>query len=220
MCALHARDAAPDAGAVNAALIGKQDDWEALGLEKRTDYENLRRVFERICGAKRTHFDAKDLAHAFKWVAQSALFAGELRLGAAPPGCRPARLSGRHGSHQSECSEHALQLCVFRVNCLRSAIESAWRARTCSIVGYAHAKKTEYNMNEAEDIIWEHDEDLNVSTHAAAGTSGSGGSWQQVDRYRDAGKARRRKGISSPCRGKRWGLLTSEFATLLVCRNT
>jgi hypothetical protein len=49
-----------------------QDDWEALGIEKRTDYENLWRVFERICGAKRNHFDAKDLAHAFKCVTQSA----------------------------------------------------------------------------------------------------------------------------------------------------
>ncbi len=27
-----------------------KDEWEALGLEKRTDYENLRRVFERISG--------------------------------------------------------------------------------------------------------------------------------------------------------------------------
>ena len=74
--ALHARDAAPS-GIISAALIGKQDDWEALGLEKRTDYENLRRVFERICGAKRTHFDAKDLANAFKYVAQSTHFAGD-----------------------------------------------------------------------------------------------------------------------------------------------
>jgi len=29
------------------------------------------------------------------------------------------------------------------------------------MVGYKFAKKTEYGMNEAEDIIWEHDEDLN-----------------------------------------------------------
>ena len=29
-------------------------------------------------------------------------------------------------------------------------------------VGYKFAEKTEYGMNEAEDIIWEHDEDLNV----------------------------------------------------------
>jgi len=27
-----------------------KEEWEALGLEKRTDYENLRRVFERISG--------------------------------------------------------------------------------------------------------------------------------------------------------------------------
>jgi Ca2+/Na+ antiporter len=32
-----------------------------------------------------------------------------------------------------------------------------------SFVGYTYSKKTEYGMNEAEDIIWEHDEDLNVS---------------------------------------------------------
>ena len=47
---------------------------------------------------------------------------------------------------------------------LYCAIDIARHACTCSIVGYAYAKKTEYNMNEAEDIIWEHDEDLNVSS--------------------------------------------------------
>lgn len=45
-----------------------KQEWEALGLEKRTDYENLRRVFERIAGPKRTHFDAKDLESVFKSV--------------------------------------------------------------------------------------------------------------------------------------------------------
>jgi hypothetical protein len=30
-----------------------QEEWEALGLEKKTDYENLRRVFDRISGRRK-----------------------------------------------------------------------------------------------------------------------------------------------------------------------
>ena len=70
--ALHYLFAAPSQLVMSKDGDLWQDDWEALGIEKRTDYENLWRVFERICGAKRNHFDAKDLAHAFKCVTQSA----------------------------------------------------------------------------------------------------------------------------------------------------
>ena len=38
------------------------------------------------------------------------------------------------------------------------------------MVGYKFAKKTEYGMNEAEDIIWEHDEDLNVRGESSSRT--------------------------------------------------
>ena len=41
------------------------DEWEALGLDKRSDYENLRRVFDRIAGGKPS-FDARDLEDVFR----------------------------------------------------------------------------------------------------------------------------------------------------------
>jgi len=39
-------------GATKPLKRVSKDEWEALGLEKRTDYENLRRVFERIAGTR------------------------------------------------------------------------------------------------------------------------------------------------------------------------
>lgn len=44
-----------DVSAVKPLKRVSKDEWEALGLEKKTDYENLRRVFERISGNFSAH---------------------------------------------------------------------------------------------------------------------------------------------------------------------
>mmetsp|Transcript_18917 Transcript_18917/g.38421 ORF Transcript_18917/g.38421 Transcript_18917/m.38421 type:complete len:240 (+) Transcript_18917:31-750(+) len=72
-----------------------KEEWEALGLEKRVEWENLRRAFEKLDRHKRNYFDKDDLAAAFKRV------------------------------------------------------------------GYRYEIRTEYGISEAEDIIWEMDEDDN-----------------------------------------------------------
>ena len=44
----------------------KQEEWERLGLEKRIDYDNLKRVFERLDLKKDGRIDQEELADMYK----------------------------------------------------------------------------------------------------------------------------------------------------------
>lgn len=43
-----------------------QEEWEALGLEKRIDYDNLKRVFERLDLKRDGRIDPEELADTYK----------------------------------------------------------------------------------------------------------------------------------------------------------
>ena len=48
-----------------AALV-VQEEWEKLGLQSRVDYENLKRVFERLDLKKDGRIDQHELAMIYK----------------------------------------------------------------------------------------------------------------------------------------------------------
>lgn len=45
---------------------GAQEEWEALGLEKRIDFDNLKRVFERLDLKRDGRIDPAELADTYK----------------------------------------------------------------------------------------------------------------------------------------------------------
>jgi len=50
------------------ALRGTQEEWETMGLEKRIDFDNLKRVFERLDLKHDGRIDMEELADIYKVV--------------------------------------------------------------------------------------------------------------------------------------------------------
>ena len=50
------------------ALRGTQEEWETMGLEKRIDFDNLKRVFERLDFKHDGRIDMEELADIYKVV--------------------------------------------------------------------------------------------------------------------------------------------------------
>ena len=57
-------------------------------------------------------------------------------------------------------------ICIFRICTTKTGGKNTFDPKDLEaifkFVGYEFRKMTEYGVNEAEDIVWEHDEDLNV----------------------------------------------------------
>jgi hypothetical protein len=50
----------------NAIALNEQEEWEKLGLEKRIDYDNLKRVFERLDTKEDKRIDQEELSAMYK----------------------------------------------------------------------------------------------------------------------------------------------------------
>ena len=53
---------------------GGMDEWERLGLEKRIDYENLRRVFERLDLKRDGRIDKAELEAQYQTLGNPLFF--------------------------------------------------------------------------------------------------------------------------------------------------